>query len=261
MDLGIRNKVALVCGASKGIGRACAEALAAEGVRLAICARGEGALTEAAEGMAASPPVAPIPCDLCDPEAIEALVQRVNHQLGPIAILVTNTGGPPAGRFTRFDREDWECAVQQNLLSVQTLCRAALPHMLDQKWGRIINLVSVAAKQPIPNLVLSNSLRAAVIGLAKTLADEVAADGVTVNNVCPGFIWTERSRTLIEARAADQGVPFDQARAQLESAIPTGRIGQPEDVAALVAFLASEQASYITGATVQVDGGLYRGLM
>ena len=238
MDLGLNGRVALVCGSTRGLGRAVAKALADEGARVAINGRTN----------------APFPADVSVPEQATALVHRVAEEFGGgrLDILFCNAGGPPAGRFEDQPADAWQRAIELNLLSTIHLARAAIPIMRKAKWGRVICLASVAAKQPLPGLMLSTTARAGVLGFAKALADEVAPDGITVNSVCPGFIATERIAELTKSRP-------DMMK-QMIAGIPMSRIGKPEELAAVVTFLASERASYITGAVIQVDGGFTRSI-
>ena len=260
MDLGLRDKVAFVAASSRGLGRAVAEELAAEGARLVLCARGADALEETRAHIAREYDVEllALPADLTDPAAVEATAAAALDRFGQIDVLVTNTGGPPPGRFDEHSAATWQRAVDQNLHSVLNLTRAFLPGMRARGWGRIVNITSIAVKQPVDGLILSNSIRAAVTGFARTLANEVAAQGITVNNVMPGYTRTERVVHLAERVGGG-----DPARgyAQWESEIPMQRLGEPDELAALVAFLASERASYITGASIAVDGGWIRGLL
>jgi 3-oxoacyl-[acyl-carrier protein] reductase len=199
--------------------------------------------------------------DLSEPDEIERIVAEGVATLGPIEILVTNTGGPPAGPFEAHDRGAWQAAVRQNLDSVVELTRAVLPGMKSRRWGRVINVTSIAVKQPVDNLILSNSVRAAVTGFARTLANEVAPFGITVNNVLPGYTETQRVVELAERVAAAKQITPREARAEWERQIPMGRLGEPREFAALVAFLASDRASYITGTSITVDGGWTKGLL
>ena len=263
MDLGLKGKVALVAAASKGLGRAVAEELAAEGASLVLCARGDAELqkTCAAIEQAHGGPVLGLAADVADPAAVARVVQAALARFGQIDILVTNAGGPPAGTFDTLSREQWASATDLLLGSVVELTRAVLPGMKARGWGRILNVTSISVKQPVANLMLSNSLRAAVTGMARTLATEVAAQGITVNNILPGYTRTERVVGLAQATAAREGISAGEATARWETEIPMRRLGEPKEFAALAAFLCSERASYITGTSVPVDGGWIRGLL
>ena len=236
MDFGLKNRVALVCGSTRGIGRAVAESLAAEGAKVAINGRSN----------------APFSADVSVPEQAVGLVQRVAKELGRLDILFCNAGGPAAGAFKDQPAEAWQRALELNLLSTINLARTAVPIMQKARWGRIICLVSIAAKQPLPGLILSTTARAGVLGFAKALSDEVATDGITVNCINPGFIATERVEELQKAKP--------EMMKQMQAQIPMRRIGTPDELAAAVTFLASERASYITGAVLQVDGGFTRSI-
>ncbi|HVF39792.1 MAG TPA: SDR family oxidoreductase [Gemmatimonadaceae bacterium] len=263
MDLGIAGKVALVAGSSKGLGRAIAEELAREGASLIICSRGEDALIAARDSIVATTgaQVLAVPADVSISSDIQNVVSRGNEHFGRIDILVTNAGGPPSATFENLDSTKWEDAVRLTLMSVVELCSATVPAMKERGWGRVINVTSIAVKQPVAGLMLSNSLRSAVTGFARTLANEVATSGVTVNNVMPGYTQTERVEQLAAAAASREGTTADAARAKWEGEIPMRRLGRPEELAALVAFLASERAGYITGSSIAVDGGWIRGLL
>jgi 3-oxoacyl-[acyl-carrier protein] reductase len=263
MDLGLKGKVALVAAASRGLGRAVAEELAAEGAALVLCSRNAEAIkrtaNEIAEATAAE--VLALPCDVSSADDVMRLVQSGLERFGHIDILVTNAGGPPAGQFESFDNEAWEAATRQTLFSAIELTRQALPGMKERRWGRILNITSIAVKQPVDNLMLSNSLRAAVTGFARTLANEVATFGVTVNNIMPGYTRTERVEELAGMMAEREGITRAEFVARWEKEIPMRRLGEPREFAALAAFLVSERAGYITGTSVPVDGGWIRGLM
>jgi len=263
MDLGLHNKIALVAASSQGLGRACAHALSVEGAKVAICARGEKALRVTADEIARATgnEVLAIPADLTHARDCERAVKETADFFGTLHVLVTNNGGPPAGYFFDFNDNDWYRAVDLTLMSVVRLIRAAVPAMRRQKWGRIVNLASVSVKEPLDNLILSNALRAGVVGLARTLANQLAADGITVNNVLPGYILTDRVKSLAQTQAKAQGKSPDEILASFAAPVPLGRIGRPEELAAVVAFLASEQAAYVNGTSILVDGGRYKGLM
>lgn len=257
MDLGLKGRVALVAASSKGLGRACAEALAQEGARVTICARDEESLnkTKAEIVAATGAEILAIPADMTRAADIEYMVQRTVDRFGGLHILVTNAGGPPAGYFPDFTDDQWQAAVNLTLMSAVRLIRAALPHLRQAKWGRIINITSVTVKEPLDNLILANSIRAAVHGLAKTLAGQVGEDGITVNNVMPGYIQTDRFNQLAAMNAERLNRPIAEIVAEIGQPVPMGRVGQPQELGALVAFLASEQAGYITGTSIPVDGG------
>lgn len=263
MKLGLEGKHALVCAASKGIGRACAEALAAEGARVAICARDEEGLTEAVHAIGKSTGNEPlsIRADLTAAGDIDALFSEIARAFGTLHILVTNAGGPPPGNFSETSDADWQKAFELTFQGATRCIRHALPWMVGQGSGRIIQLASFSVKQPIDSLIRSNAMRSAAVAMGKTLSREVAESGVTVNTVCPGYVLTDRLRALFEKRARDNGMTVDDVMAAGLAEIPAGRFGKAEEIAALVAFLASDRAAYITGTTIQVDGGLVRGLL
>jgi 3-oxoacyl-[acyl-carrier protein] reductase len=263
MDLGLKNKVALVAAASRGLGRAIAHELATEGAAVVICARKGDELEAAKRDMESrtGANVHAIVADLSDREQVERLAAETLEKHGRVDVLVTNAGGPPAGVFEMHDWDAWERAVNLTLRSAVELTRAFLPGMRERKWGRVINVTSIAVKQPVDNLILSNSIRSAVTGFARTLANEVAADSVTVNNILPGYTRTERVEQLAKATATKEGVHPRDIVARFENQIPMRRLGEPAEFAALAAFLASERASYITGQSIAVDGGWVRGLL
>ena len=304
MDYGLRGRVALVNAASKGIGRAIAEALAAEGVRLVISARNGEVLGRTAAEIAAAHSrckVVPVAADVAEAGTPFRVLSGLVEEFGPeriidspiseagitgiglgaamtglrpvvdimfgdfltlvMDILVNNSGGPPAGTFADLDDAAWQAAFELLLLSVVRMVRAAVPHLRASGHGRIVNVASFSVKQPIPGLILSNSLRAGVVGLAKTLADELAPAGITVNTVCPGRIMTDRTRAAHRDRAQREGVPVDDiVQAVHRTEVPLGYVGDPADMGHAVAFLCSDAAGYITGVTLPIDGGLLRGL-
>lgn len=259
MDLGLKGKVALVSAASKGIGRACAMGLAGEGARVAVCARTEGDLKTAAGEIRAKTgaEVLAVPCDVTRDADLRELVRRVTDAFGGVDILVANAGGPPRGDFAELTDEQWMQAFELSLLSAVRLVRLVLPSMRARRWGRIITIQSSSVKQPIPGLLLSNAVRPGVAGLMKTLATELGRDNILVNTVCPGRIMTDR----FVSGHKQTGRTVEEYLAVTSKEVPLGRIGTPEEFANMVVFLASERASYVTGVTVQVDGGLVRGLL
>ena len=262
MDLGIKGAPALVAAASKGIGRAVAEGLAREGARVAFFARSAPDVQHTAQEIRAATgaEVLPLAGDVTVAGDVERIAGETVARLGGLRILVTNAGGPPLGVFEEIDDGKWQAAFELNLLSVVRLIRAAVPHMRAAGGGRIVNIQSTSVKQPIDGLILSNAIRTGAVGLAKTLATELGKDRITVNTVCPGRIDTQRVRNLFAHRARSRGVTAEQALAAEEALIPLGRLGTPDEVAAMVIFLCSEPARYVTGVTMQVDGGLVRGL-
>lgn len=262
MDLGLKGRVAVVAGSSQGLGRAIADALAAEGADVVVNGRDADKLERVRSEIAAATDVRAeaVACDLTDPAGAAELVQEAVGRLGRVDILVTNTGGPPSGPFESHSAETWRRAIAQNLESVVNLVRAALPGMKERRWGRIVNVTSITVKQPVENLILSNSIRAAVTGFARTIANEAAPYGVTVNNVLPGFTRTERLVHLAEDISKRKGGTVADAYAGWESEIPMGRLGEPAELGAVAAFLCSEQASYVTGQSLAVDGGWIKGL-
>jgi 3-oxoacyl-[acyl-carrier protein] reductase len=262
VELALRGKVALVAAASRGLGYAIAHELAAEGASVAICARGERRLQEAASEIAAATGsrVLPLAGDVSWPADVARIVAAALAELGRVDVLVTNSGGPPPGSFETTPPEAWRAAVDVLLTSAVELIRAVLPGMKERRFGRILNVTSITVKQPIENLILSNALRAAVTGMARTLASETAPFGITVNNLLPGYTRTERLTELADAQAARSGSSSAEFYARLEAEIPARRLGEPRELAALAAFLASERAAYVTGQSIAVDGGWIRGL-
>jgi 3-oxoacyl-[acyl-carrier protein] reductase len=263
VDLGLKGRPALVAAASRGLGKACATALAGEGSPVAICARDRGALEAARDDIAerSGGTVVAIPADVSVEDEAIRFVREGAEALGGCQILVANAGGPRFGRFEDLSDKDFLEAIDLNLLSTLRMSREALPRMREAGYGRIVIISSLAVKQPVAGLILSNSIRAAVVGWARTLADEVAGDGITVNAVMPGRVMSDRVRALIEERATSSGRSVEEETAQDVAAIPLGRFGEPREVGEVVAFLASERASYLTGCFVQIDGGMYRGLL
>ncbi len=257
MDLGLNGKAALVGGSSKGIGKAIAIALAREGCNVSICARDNAALAETARTIRreTDAKVFSLVCDMARYEEIKRVVEETVNTFGRLDIVVNNAGGPRTGTFDEMDETDWLNAINQNLMSAIRTTREALPHLRRSGGGRIINVTSIAVKQPIDRLILSNTARLGVVGMAKTLSRELAPEGITVNNVCPGNIATERLIALIEERAQREEMSLEEAIAIEEQRVPMGHLGDPDAVANLVAFLASAKAHYITGTTIQVDGG------
>lgn len=256
------SKVALVCAASRGLGRASAEALARDGFRVAICARQAEALQRtAADIAAAGADVLAIAADLATKAGVERVIAGTLERFGGIDVLVTNTGGPPSAPFMQLDEHAWTAAIDTLLLSVVRLCRGVIPHMQPRGGGRIINITSISVKQPIEGLVLSNALRSAVTSLAKTLSLELAPANILVNCVAPGYTRTDRVIELAQQGAAREGTTPEVVEQRIVQRIPIGRMGDPKEFGEVVAFLASPAASYLTGVTIPVDGGWTRGLL
>ncbi len=261
MDLELAGKVALVPASSQGLGRAVALALGREGASVAMCSRDQQSIEAAAKDVRATgADVMAMACDVTKADQIEALVSGTVGRFGGIDILVTNAGGPPAGTFDRFSDADWQAAFELTLMSSVRLIRAVLPSMRSRGGGAIVAMTSSSIKQPIPNLLLSNVMRSGVAAMIKTLADEVAGDGIRANTVVPGRIATQRIEQLDRANAERQGTDVETVRNQSLAQIPMSRYGEPEEFGDMVAFLVSPRASYITGATVQIDGGMIRSL-
>ncbi len=263
MDLELKGKVAIVGGASKGLGRACAEVLAAEGAKVVMCSRTAADLERAAQEIKAKTgaDVYAYAGDLEQHATIQALVAAAVKQYGRLDILVNNSGGPPLAKSLSATEEQWATAVQRSLLYFARMSREAIPHLKKQGGGRIVNILASTVYQPIPNLALSGATRMGVVAFAKSLADEVGRDGILVNNVCPGSLLSERMLGNVTARAKELGITLEAALAQRAEETSLGRIGDPKELANLVAFLASGKASYMTGTTIRVDGGLVRSVM
>jgi 3-oxoacyl-[acyl-carrier protein] reductase len=262
VDLGLRGKVALVCGASKGIGYAVAEELVREGASVAICARDRAGIDAAAARLVPlGPQVVAFAADLSTEEGLQTAVSRMSDAFGRVDVLVTNTGGPSTAAPLAPDWATWTRAAELLLRSAVELTRAFVPGMRERKWGRVVGVTSLAVKQPVAGLVLSNSLRAAVTGYFRTLAEEVAADGVTVNTVLPGFTETERLRSLADTTAKQQGGTRDAVYEKYRAVTPARRLGASEEIAAMIAFLASVRAAFVTGQAILVDGGAVRTLL
>jgi 3-oxoacyl-[acyl-carrier protein] reductase len=262
MELGLQGKIAVVYGASRGLGRAAAEALAAEGARVAIVARGEASLADTAAAIEAATgaDVAPVVCDVSKAGEVRRSIDEVASRFGGLDILVNNSGGPRAGNFDALTEADFAHAVELLFMSVVRASLAAVPLMRQRGGGRIISITSVTVKQPVDNLMLSNAVRPAVVGFSRSLATELAPERITVNCVAPGYTRTERVVELNEANAAREHTTAAAVEERLVASIPMKRLGEPHELGALVAFLASERAAYITGTTLQVDGGFVRSL-
>jgi 3-oxoacyl-[acyl-carrier protein] reductase len=263
MDLELNGKVAIVGGASKGLGRACAEVLAAEGAKLALCSRSKPDLEKTAQEIrdTSGRDVLAFAGDLDRYETIRDLISATIARYGRLDVLVNNSGGPPLARAHNATEEQWATAIQRSLLFFARMSREAIPHMKTAGGGRIVNILASTVYQPIPNLALSGATRMGVVAFAKSLADEVGRDGILVNNVCPGSILTERMLSNVTSRAKELGVSVEDALAQRAAETAVGRVGEPSEMAYLVAFLASSRSSYITGTTMLVDGGLVRSVL
>ncbi len=262
MNLGLKGKTALITAASMGIGKAAAEALASEGCQVAICSRTKNDLIESAKEISEKYDADPLwcICDLNKSSDIQNTFEAVKKEYGSVDILVNNCGGPVPGYFLELDENDWNHAYEQVLMSVVRFSNLVIPQMVKNKWGRIINSTSISVKQPVDNLMLSNSLRAGVTGFAKSLSNEVAKHNITVNNVAPGLTLTNRLYELAVIEAKEKGISHEEILVEMAKRVPINRLGGPEEIASVVLFLASKQASYVTGNTIQVDGGFTKGL-
>ena len=261
MNLGLKKKNAIVCASSQGLGKAAALDLAKEGVHLAICSRKLESIERAKEeilGVVKDAKILAYKVNLDSEEEILGFYERVIKDLGNIEILINNTGGPPPSTFEQLSDKDWQEAFNSTMMSAIRLTRLVLPNMKEANWGRIINISSVSVKSPVTGLFLSNSLRMGVLGWAKALSDEVAPFGVTVNTVCPGYTRTERVEAILESQSKSSGLNKEEIEKNIASNIPMQRVGEAEDLAGLITFLASQKADYMTGLAVQVDGGSAR---
>jgi 3-oxoacyl-[acyl-carrier protein] reductase len=263
LDLGLKNRVAIVTGSSQGIGKAIAYGLAKEGANVTICARTADTLKTTAKeiGSMFGTEVLAFPANLKVKENIQAMVKATANKFGRIDVLVNNTGGPPSALFHETTDKDWRETFDSLLMSIVNCCHEVMPYMKAKKWGRIINMTSFAAKQPAERLVLSNAIRAGVLGLTKTLSNELAEYGILANAVCPGWTLTDRFKRLAQSSADKTGKDYDDIISEWARSTALNRLAQPEEIANLVVFLASEKASYMTGAVVQVDGGVIKSLL
>jgi len=263
MDLGLNEKIAIVCGASQGLGFAAALELAAEGCSVIICSRDKNRIENAAHKIEQETKgkVFPYQVDLSETSQILDFTETVTSKFKRVDVLVNNTGGPAAGYFLEFDELDWQHAFQNTLLSAVTLTKQMLPLMVKKRWGRIINLASITVKQPVANLLLSNSMRMAIIGWAKTLSNQYAKYNITVNNIATGYTLTERLLSLAKNIAQQEDISPREVIDRWTEQIPSKRLANPAEIARVVTFLASEQAGYITGTTIPVDGGFVQSML
>jgi 3-oxoacyl-[acyl-carrier protein] reductase len=261
MDLGIKDRVAMVAAASKGIGKACALALAQEGCKVSICSRNADDLAKSFAEIAPLSEAFAVVADVSNAQNLEDWYRKTIDHFGQVDILVTNTGGPPVKRFMELSDESWRLGVESTLMNVVRLSRLVVPGMQERRWGRIIHLTSLVAKQPVDELTISSTLRAGLSGLTKTMANQLGPDGVTVNAILTGHIMTDRQYALADVRVKERGITYEEYFAGQAADIPLRRIGEPRELGEVVAFLASERAGYVTGVSLQVDGGLIRSTM
>jgi 3-oxoacyl-[acyl-carrier protein] reductase len=262
VDLGLKNRNVIVAASSDGIARAAAEKFAAEGARVAMCSRDAAKLNAAAAQIRElySAQVLAEPLDVTDEKAVEKFVEHVAQQFGGVDVCVTNAGGPPPKMFFATTSEEWRRSLELNFMSVIYFARAVLPWMQKKHWGRLVTLTSITVRQPVPDLIYSNAVRAGVLGLIKSLSNEFGKDGITVNNVGPGYTATERLKQLISKRSQELAINPAEFESRLGAESPLKRVGQPEEIADAIVWLASERASFITGQTLLVDGGVFKGL-
>ncbi len=261
MDLGLKGRVAMIAAASKGIGKACALALAQEGCKVSICARTPQVLMETAKELEAHSETIAMVKDVSSSNGLENWFQATVKAFGQVDILITNTGGPPVSRFMQLTDEQWLAGVESTLMNVVRLSRLVIPEMQQRKWGRIIHLTSLVAKQPMDELTISSTLRAGLSGLTKTMANQLGPDNITVNAVLMGQILTDRQSAIADVRVKEQGISYEEHFQRVAAEIPLRRLGEAREVGEVVAFLASERASYLTGVSLPVDGGVIRGTM
>lgn len=262
MDLGIKNKIALVTASSQGLGKAAALSLAKEGVKIAICSRDEKAINATAKEISKETGaiVFPIAADVSKNDDIERLIESVIKEFGTVHILVNNAGGPPTGKITTMTDADWERGYNLTLMSMIRLTRAVLPMMEQQQWGRVVTIVSLVAKQPVDELLVSSTLRPGILGISKVLANQYGKFGITVNTICPGYVLTKRQEELSRSRSAEKNMTMEEYLAENAKNIPVGRLGKPEEIGDVIAFLASVKASFINGINLLVDGGQVKGI-